>query len=242
MYREVKKFIEDNIKLIDEGRFADLKLPDDTVVQGEFWEVMRGAGINPLAYLNNIPMAYMIGENIKEFKCPSNIESIDSSAFSGCENLQKVEFNEGLEVIDSEAFYGSGLVEVSLPSSLNQIYEGAFRECEKLEKVSFKGNSLTFIGSGVFSECDSLDSITLPEGLIQLRAAVFEDCFSLEEMYLPRSLESIGNNVFSQCFNLYELNYAGTKVEWERILKPSRWKINSNLNVIHCTDGDVKLN
>lgn len=242
MYREVKKFIEDNINLIDEGRFMDLNLPDDIFIQGEFWEVMRNAGINPLVYLKNIPVAYMKGEDIKEFKCPSNIESIDSNAFSGCDNLRKVEFNEGLEVIDVEAFYGSGLVEVNLPSSLNQIYEGAFRDCEKLEKVSFKGNNLTFIGSGVFSECDSLDSITLPEGLIQLRAAVFEECFSLEEVYLPRSLESIGNNVFSQRFNLYELNYAGTKVEWERILKPSRWKVNSNLNVIHCTDGDIKLN
>lgn len=242
MYREVKKFIEDNINLIDEGRFADLKLPDDTVVRGEFWEVMRGAGINPLVYLNNIPMAYMIGENIKEFKCPSNIESIDSSAFSGCENLQKVEFNEGLEIIDVEAFYGSGLVEVNLPSSLTQIYSEAFKACENLAKVDFKGNSLTFIGSGAFSECDSLDAITLPEGLIQLRAAVFKDCFSLEEVYLPRSLESIGSNVFSQCFNLYELNYAGTKTEWERMQKTSRWKTNSNLNVVHCTDGDVKLN
>lgn len=242
MYREVKKFIEDNIKLIDEGRFADLKLPDDTVVQGEFWEVMRGAGINPLAYLNNIPMAYMIGENIKEFKCPSNIESIDSSAFSGCEDLQRVEFNEGLEIIDSEAFYGSGLIEVNLPSSLNQIYTEAFKKCTGLEKMEFKGSNLTFIGSGAFSECDSLDSVTLPEGLIQLRAAAFKDCFSLEEVYLPRSLESIGSNVFSQCFNLYELNYAGTKVEWERILKTSRWKVGSNLNVVHCTDGDIKLN
>lgn len=242
MLREVKKFIEDNINLIDEGRFMDLNLPDDVFIQGEFWEVMRNAGINPLVYLKNIPIAYMKGEDIKEFKCPSNIESIDSNAFSGCDNLRKVEFNEGLEIIDSEAFYGSGLVEVNLPSSLSQIYEGAFRECEKLEKVSFKGNNLTFIGSGVFSECDSLDSITLPEGLIQLRAAVFEECFSLEEVYLPRSLESVGNNVFSQCFNLYELNYAGTKVEWERILKPSRWKVNSNLNVIHCIDGDIKLN
>ena len=242
MYREVKKFIEDNINLIDEGRFTDLNLPDDIFIQSEFWEVMRNAGINPLVYLKNIPIAYMKGEDVKEFKCPSNIESIDSNAFSGCDNLRKVEFNEGLEVIDVEAFYGSGLVEVNLPSSLNQIYEGAFRECEKLEKVNFKGNNLTFIGSGVFSECDSLDSITLPEGLIQLRAAVFEECFSLEEVYLPRSLESIGNNVFSQCFSLYELNYAGTKAEWERILKSSRWKVNSNLNVIHCTDGDIKLN
>lgn len=242
MYREVKKFIEDNIDLIDEGRFMDLKLPDDATVQGEFWEVMRGAGINPLLYLRSIPIAYMIGENIEEFKCPSNIESIDSSAFSGCENLRKVDFNEGLEVIDSDAFYGSGLVEINLPSSLTQIYSGAFKACANLGTVSFEGNNLTFIDNGAFSECDSLDSITLPEGLIQLKAAIFEDCFSLEEVYLPRSLEYIGSNVFSQCFNLYELNYAGTKVEWERMQKTSRWKTNSNLNVIHCTDGDVKLN
>ena len=90
MYREVKKFIEDNINLIDEGRFTDLNLPDDIFIQGEFWEVMRNAGINPLVYLKNIPIAYMKGEDIKEFKCPSNIESIDSNAFSGCDNLRKV--------------------------------------------------------------------------------------------------------------------------------------------------------
>jgi len=52
---------------------------------------------------------------------------IDSDAFAGCSNLTEVTFSEGLTNINSGAFTGSGLTEVTFPSQgLQYVEDGAF--------------------------------------------------------------------------------------------------------------------
>lgn len=60
---------------------------------------------------------------------PSTLRSIEQNAFEFCADLERVEWNDGLERIAYQAFRGcTSLAEVSLPKSVQEIEDEAFVE------------------------------------------------------------------------------------------------------------------
>lgn len=88
---------------------------------------------------------------------------------------------------------------------------------EDIKSVNILGN-IKSIGDYAFSGCDSLTSINI-----------------------PNSVKSIGKDAFYKCGLLKTINYNGSKEQWNLINKGPKWKYNSSLKIIHCTDGDIKL-
>lgn len=83
---------------------------------------------------------------------PGNIERIGNYAFQYCTNLEKVELQEGVKIIGSEAFSDSTLKSIVIPKSLMHIGYEAFNVCLYLDHVYYNGteeewNTIT-IGAG----------------------------------------------------------------------------------------------
>ena len=158
----LKKFIENNIELIEANRFDELykKAEDGLYFSqgiGTLTRVLKSAKIDPLPYLKCIPYCFEYGNyNIKHFDIPDHIEYVSASSFSsctaleqvtfgtnvsaiyygvfeGCINLKNVELNEGLLTIGQYAFRGTDIEKIRLPSTLTKIDVQAFPDLVTFE-------------------------------------------------------------------------------------------------------------
>lgn len=98
---------------------------------------------------------------------PSSVKEIGVYAFSGCEYLESVTFNEGLEKINISAFAACvNLQEVILPSTLIIVEQYAFQNCLRLQKA-FIPKSVVTVGDGAFYACGKstlyIESASIPD-------------------------------------------------------------------------------
>lgn len=102
----------------------------------------------------------------------------------------------------------------------------------------------------IIDNCSSLTSIIIPNSLTRIGYRAFEGCTSLKSITIPNSVTEILDSAFADCNSLTAINYTGTKAQWEAIDKGrydsnwryrEYWKEESNIRVVHCTDGDVKI-
>ena len=112
---------------------------------------------------------------------PADVKSIESDTFSGCSNLKTVEFASGSKLgsIGANAFYGSGLTNITIPAGVTSIGNSAFYK-NGLTSITIPAN-VTSIGWDAFYECSNLGTVTFAEG---------------------SKLESIGENAFDNCGSL----------------------------------------
>ncbi|WP_455530328.1 leucine-rich repeat protein [Ruminococcus sp.] len=84
-------------------------------------------------------------DKITSVSIPSSVKEIGAAAFAYCKNLKEVEFASGLEKIEHDAFYYTGITNLLLPNSVKYIGAAAFCSCSDLAKVSLSKN-LEFLG------------------------------------------------------------------------------------------------
>ena len=102
-----------------------------------------------------------------DLEIPSFIRYISSCAFSGCNNIDNVVFEEKSELISIgvESFSHSSLKKISIPASCTRIEENAFSSCQFLHKVEFEeGSKLEYIGKNAFSH-STLHTLIFPENV-----------------------------------------------------------------------------
>ena len=185
--------------------------------------------------------AFSYGKSIKTVTFHEKVESIGSSAFIGCENLEltRDKLPNYLKIIGSSAFSNCKKISaVAIPSSVINIADGAFRGCSGMTQCIFtKDIQIEKISSGTFSGCESLENITIPssvktiEGnafsnckklkkvnfqeeniLTQIGYYAFSGCESLESITIPAGVTTLGGNVFAQCKNLKEVEFENGSV------------------------------
>ena len=142
---------------------------------------------------------YMTG--LVELTLPANMKVLANGAFYGASNLSTIHFNDGLESVEGNAFYGCGMTKVTLPEGLKTIGTGAFSNCKSMVSVELP-QSLTAIGAQAFFKCHKLSSIELPSGVTSLEMAAFYECSSLTEFTFPASISYLASNCFYGCSSL----------------------------------------
>lgn len=81
--------------------------------------------------------------------------------YGDCERLEEIELSGGVNILDSQAFYGcKNLVRVILPDTLTDIKDLAFGNCVSLESIVLP-KSLINIGKSIFYGCKKLTNISI---------------------------------------------------------------------------------
>lgn len=219
MDAEIKKFIEENIDLIEHGEFEELyQALNDRYKVPNLTETLLGADINPAKYMKEIPEEYLRGSTIQSYVIPNNITSIGDEAFYCCRSLTNIMIPDSVKTIGGSAFYG----------------------CSGLTSVAIE-NNVTSIGGSAFYNCSGLTSITIPNSVTIIYSCAFKGCSSITSIEIPDSVISIGDYVFKHTKNLESINYLGTKDQWNKIKLRPLWNKDSRIERVECTDGVIEL-
>ena len=180
-------------------------------------QVFLKSNIDFLPYISKIYGGMFQGLAIKSIAIPNNIKIIANCSFLCCEALDSV----------------------TIGDSVTDIKEFAFSGCKSLKSVTIP-SSVTKIAVYAFAACTSLSSITLSDSLTTIARYAFSNCTSLTSIKIPNSVTVIGVGAFFDCTSLSSIIYQDTKKKWEEIVKNEHWNQNSQIEFIHCTDGDIK--
>ena len=123
--------------------------------------------------------------NLTSITIPSNLTSIDLSAFYICDYLTNVVVEEGNSVYDSRDNCNA-----IIETATNTLYIGC--------KNSTIPRTVETIGDFAFTECRNLTSIDIPNNVKRIEHCAFQSC-SLTSLYIPASVDSIEYGAFQNC-------------------------------------------
>lgn len=139
--------------------------------------------------------AFIYTKKLKKLEIPSNVKKIGKGAFERS-GLKSISIPNGVKIIEEGTFSGCyNLEKVNFGGNIEKIEEEAFFDCKNLENINL-GKEINYIGREAFINCESLKSINLGEKIKYIGARAFFNC-PLEKVYLPKSLEEIEEEVFS---------------------------------------------
>ena len=127
------------------------------------------------------------GSKIINCNIPSNVTSLGTDCFNGCNLLQSVTLSDYITSIPNFCFQScSSLTSLDL-KNVRTIGTSAFYNCTNLETIVFS-NNLTSISSQGFRNCTKLNFTKIPEN-VTLAQQAFSSCNSLKKL----SVLNIGN-------------------------------------------------
>ena len=127
---------------------------------------------------------------LKSVTLPNAVFTIKSSAFSGCQNLESINFTA------TEPHYWR---DRNVPEfRLYSIGDYAFKGCKKLKNVVLP-NNITSIGQNAFQDCESLGELVLPEpraAKLVIGRAAFQNSGITGTLKIPTSMQQINSGTF----------------------------------------------
>lgn len=126
------------------------------------------------------------GAVAKKITVPGTVKKLYGACLSGCENLEVLILEEGIEELGSWMLSGSKVKEVVIPGTVTDL--GSFAS-------------------------DTLEKVVLPEGLKEISYGAFHDCTALKEVNIPDSVEKIYELAFCNCTSLYDIEVPDSVVE-----------------------------
>ena len=176
-------YIEPSGGLVD-GYKPKLEYPEGVVITGCHW---GETDVTVPAFLDGHPVVG-IGRDafaglpvLRSVVIEAQILRIGVDAFFSCMDLESVRFPESLEMIDSEAFANTGLMELNLPSGLRKIGADAFRMTKIREAIL--PESLEILGDDAFIECEQLEKVFIPGSIECFVDAQQEAGWPMDQIY-----------------------------------------------------------
>jgi hypothetical protein len=158
-----------------------------------------------------------LGIRALKFENDSQLRQIDSQAFFRCLSLYSICIPSNVESIDGSAFSESGILEIRVADGNRHFRVSG--EClttsDGTSLIRYFGrDSAVKIGcdiericTGSFSKCKQLQELEFesPSRVCNIECRAFEKCPMLESICLPASVEIICEQSFRKCKNLVEV-------------------------------------
>lgn len=240
MTEQQKKFIEDNIDLIEYNKWAEFfDKCIDTLLNHSVGGQLYEAGIDFMKELNYVPSRAFQESNIQSMVIPDGVTSIGTYAFCDCESLTSIAIPNSVKSIGYGAFRGcSNLKSIIIPDSVKNIDEYTFYGCRSLTSVKI-GEGVTSIGNDAFRGCTGLISISIPNSVTSIDEWAFMGCSSLTSITIPDSVKSIRDNAFYDCDKI-TIKYDRTKADWRDLIGSNSRVFKYTTYTCTCSDGVVK--
>lgn len=192
---------------------------------------------------------------------PNSIQTIGDEAFKWCSSLKHLEIPSDLERIAKKNFYDyylrNGIYQNVGDLTSTSVGDFTFDGCSSINLVTLKacsieefckerGNDLLYQLGIVGKRTLKINGvehphIIIPLGIKYLGHRSFYNFSSLEGITIPETVEEIDKWTFEGCNSLAVIKYNGTQQQWLSVSKGVGWNKDIPAEVIHCTDGDVKL-
>ena len=169
--------------------------------------VTIGSDVNMIAYTAFDGCTNINRVNWNAVNGPSASSANQAPFYASRANISQFTFGNAVKVIPPYLCNGfTKLTSVSLPSSVTSIGDFAFAECGALANVSF-GNNLETIGKWAFQRCSALTKADLSAtNLSSIGENAFAGCTGLTQLSLPEeTLTTIGKQAFLGCSGLKKL-------------------------------------
>ena len=174
------------------GSLRSITIPDNVTSIGSdafqccnITEFSGDASFDGLCIINNQGyLLYFIGNELSEYKIPTNVKHIGDNVFYHCRNLTSV----------------------SIPDSVTSIGDFAFSGCISLASVTIP-DSVTSIGNFAFSRCRSLASVTIPNSVTTIGIYAFEYCSNLTSVYCKATTPPKTGYDFDISWSAFDYNY-----------------------------------
>ncbi len=172
-----------------------------------------------------LPNYFVSDSKITSITIPNSVNTIGSSAFSGCSSLKNLTWNAincssngnmatsnleniiiGNEVqsLPSSFAYSSKITSITIPNSVTTIGSSAFFGCSGLTGITIP-TAVNSIGNNAFSGCTGLTSVTIPNSVTAIKGSVFYNCTGLTSVTIPNSVTTIGSSAFYNCRALSDI-------------------------------------
>ena len=160
--------------------------------------------------------AFYQEDKLEKVSLPSTIKTIDSYAFSNCDNLMEVSSrgSSSIETLREHAFAGCPSLQ-SVPdfSNISNLPQYVFYTCGKLEKVIFS-SKLTAVGVYSFNRCYSLQSAGDLSNVKSVGDYSFYGCEILEFNPTDFSqITSVGYRCFAGCTKLESIDLSNATIK-----------------------------
>ena len=119
---------------------------------------------------------------------PPSITMIGRSSFKLLCNLKKINFPEGLVIIDDNAFEGVALAQIELPSTISKIGKGVFWGCTNLSSIKVLASKPPYINY-TFNHCHR--ELVVPKGTY----ATYVDSLWRKYIYIIKDTGGVENNI-----------------------------------------------
>ena len=140
--------------------------------------------------------------DLEEIVIPDSVTSINFSAFYNCTGLKNVTLSKNMTVINDSLFYNcNNLQSVVMPTTITSIGGSAFAYCSKLNEITIP-DGITTIGGSAFYNCTNLELVNLPTGLTTINYQAFYGCSSLVEIVIPNTVTTLAYSAFYGCSKL----------------------------------------
>ena len=176
MNPSIQKLIEENIDYIEAENFDvvyDKAMSVNYKINiGELTDVFYDAGIDPLAFLTEIPPLFLDESKITALVIPENIKRIRKSGFA-FSHLNHIELHKDCELSEN-CFYKSKIDSIIIPYIMNEVPDDCFYGCSWLSDVDL--SDVEQIGSESFYGCINLRKLFIPDGIEYIADTAFYDC------------------------------------------------------------------
>ena len=210
---------------IDRTELTSVTIPDGVtyIVDGAFFGCTSLETVTiPNSVINICSSAFRNCTSLKEVTIPASVTYIGDEAFGYYSDIDGSEIKkvDGFRINYVKNTYGHYYAAKNGFSDedciiTNELSDGT------LEISNYAGNSATYeipgeidgkkvvrIGDSAFIDCTELTSVTIPDGVTDIRWRAFYNCVSLKSVTIPKSVIDIDNYAFGY---YYDSDSFGTK-------------------------------